>query len=368
MKDTQIVFSSSSDCSGYSSCSRNYILALNENGYDVKFDRTIISNNINGYGVNQDIYKKLYEKSYNNKYVRIHHSVPDRFYIDKNAILNIGYTVSETYKIPENWPYLCNKMDAIFTASSFCRDIFLKNGVTVPIFVIPHCLNKNIWNRKVKPLIFKNNQFENKFFFAGDTTDRKGIFELLDVWNEIPKNDNCSLTIKGYYNSFSQDDQSKLKEKIKSKLNNKDINPVFFYGHCLNDNLIPRFYKSFDYNISPHKGEGFGLIPFESIFLGVPTIVTNATGTQEFTNINNSLLIDVDGYEFASDELCKVNPEYRDCEFIKISKNSLKNIITDICNNEIKFKIKNEYYNDFVNTYSYEPISKKIIESIQELL
>lgn len=366
----QVVWNISLDSSGYSSCGRNYILALDSINQDVKLDQTIVSQNLNGYGVNKtekDKFEELSKKSYSKKYVRIHHCVPDRFYIDDNAFLNIGYTVNETYDIPKRWAYMCNKMDAIFTASTFCKEVFEKNGVNVPIFVVPHCLNKEIYNREVNPLFFKNNRYKNKFLFSGDVTDRKGIFELLEVWDSIPNNYNSSLTIKGYYNSFSRQDQNKLKNKIKEHLKDKKRNPVFFYGHCLDTSIVPNFVKSFDYVVSPSKGEGFGLVPFEAIFLGVPPIVTNATGILEYANEKNSIFINCENHKEASEDLYRVNPDYKNSLFIEINKENLKEIINNIMQEKTSFSINGETYNEFVNRFSYEPIANLIINNIGEL-
>lgn len=365
-----LVYVSGIDSSGYSSAARNYILALSSIGVNVNLEQTIVSENLNNQGINQkdkEKFKKLSEKTIEKPYVKIHHCVPDKFYIDVDAELNLGYTVNETFDIPRRWVYMCNKMDAIFTASTFCKDVFENSGVKVPVFVVPHCLNKEKWNRKVKPLFFKNNIYEHRFLFANDTTDRKGIFELLEVWDSIPNTGNCSLTIKGYYNSFSRADQEKLKIKLKEYLKSKDRNPVFFYGHCLDTELVPNFIKSFDYLLSPSKGEGFGLLPFESIFLGVPPIVTSATGFLEYANEKNSILLQCEEQEIASDELCNVNPDYKNSKFIKINKSNLNEIITNVIDGKTDFTISNKDYEDFVNKFSYEPIAKKIVNFVKEV-
>lgn len=371
MNNYQIIYSISVDSSGYSLAGINYIKALHYNNHNVKLDRTIVSQNLDGYGFGTEekvLFKNLEDKPIQKPYIRIHHSVPDRFYIDPEAELNIGYTVNETYDIPKRWVYMCNKMDAIFTASNFCKQVFEKNGITVPVYVIPHTLDSSIYDReKVVPLFFKNNRFEHKFLFAGDVTDRKGIFELLEVWDSIPNTHNASLTIKGYYNSFSEKDQTKLKLKLKEHIKSNNRNKIFFYGHCLENSLMKRFIKSFDYLVSPTKGEGFGLLGFESIFLGVPPILTNATGVLEYANEGNSLLINVLGTKKASDELLRVNPDYLNSQFIDIDKEHLRQILMDIIHNKIIFNISDESYNEFIDKFKYETIAKLIVEKINEI-
>jgi len=370
MHKYQIVWTCGLDPSGYSSCARNYCKALHANGFDVKIDRKVVTLNLNGLGLgktNELFLNDLISKPTSKPYVRIHHSVPDKFWIDRHAEKNIGYTVVETEEIPKRWVYFCNKMDAIFTASNFCKDVFINSGITVPVYVIPHCLDIGIWNKNVKPIIFSNNTYPYKFLFSGDMTERKGFDELLDVWNSIKKNNRASLTIKGYFSSFNLEDQNKLKEKIKKRLKN-DCNPVFFYGHCMSETIIPRFYKSFDFIVSPHKGEGFGLIPFEGMALGVMPIITNATGSLEYSNKNNSILINVEGKEKCSKKLYNINKDYENVELIKIDKNHLKSILEDIIYNNNYLQVSNEEYNQFLNRFSYESISQLINEKIYETI
>ncbi len=366
----QIVWSVSLDTSGYSSSGRDYILALNSIGQDVKHDKTFVSANLEGYGLTPSenkIFEILRTKPYDKNFVRIHHCVPDKFYIDPKALLNIGYTVAESEQIPERWIGNCNKMDAIFTASSFCKKVFYDNGVTKPIFVIPHCHDTSVWNPNVSPFFMKNNSFKNRFLFAGDITDRKGLNELLSVWKKIPINSDCSLTIKGYYNSFNKKDQDILKESIRDKIKT-EVNPIFFYGHCLSNSLIPRFLRSFDYIVSPNKGEGFGLLPFESILLGVPAIVTGSTGNIEYANPNNSILIRTKGFEKASKELLQVNSNFSKSLLVKIDEDHLLQIMEDIILMGNSFSISKEEQNRFLKEYSYNNIGKRIVNTIKTLM
>ena len=366
----QIIWCCPVDPSGYSECGRDYVLALDSVGANIRFEPTKISTLIDGLGIsNSDLEKlqRLSEVPKDEVYARVQHCVPDRFYLDTKARFNIGYTVCETEQIPKKWVAQCNRMDMILTASKFCRDVFVNNGVDVPVHIIPHCFDPEKWNDKVKPLNIVNNKHEHRFLFSGDITPRKGFDKLLEAWcKATSKNDNCSLTIKGYFNSFSEEDAMTLQEDIKARLQSysTDYAKVLFYGNCISTELMPRFYKSFDTIISPSLGEGFGLIPFQCMAMGLSAIVTGGTGMLEYANEDNAFLIPVTGKQPVTSEMLHINPNFKGCEFLTIDDGCLVKHISDIINNKLTATIKQNANNAkiYFKRFGYEKIANLIIE------
>ena len=262
-----IIWSAPCDVSGYSYCARDYVLALGENGTNIQFHTPVISRLLEGLGIDHETKKRLSAYTNNEiseEYVRVWHSIPDRFAVDKNALLNIGYTVVETEKIPERWVFMCNQMDAIFTASEFCKRILIKNGVVVPVIVVPHCHDPKQFKTKSKYNITNLKSFN--FLFMADMTPRKGWEQLIQAYcEEFKPNEDVSLTMKVYYGDFSDEAQLRCRNKIKQAAQrwgyhiNHSTAPVYFYGHCLPNSCVPRFINTFDCIISPHCAEGWGL-------------------------------------------------------------------------------------------------------------
>jgi glycosyltransferase involved in cell wall biosynthesis len=264
----EIIWSCPRDVSGYSQCGRNYVLSLENSGISVIYDAPLVSRNIDGEGIDYQTKTKLDSliRKPTGSYVRISHSIPERFEIDLNAELNIGYTVVETSKIPQKWISRCNEMDAIFTASSFCREILIRNGVSVPVFVIPHCHNPLISNDSKRFNVTNLRTFN--FLFMADMTPRKGWRTLLDAFcEEFDLSEPVTLTMKVYFGGFEQEKQDECRKKIREALPNKHA-PVLFYGHCYTGYIsVSRFINSFECVVSPHSGEGWGLICSQAMLL-----------------------------------------------------------------------------------------------------
>jgi hypothetical protein len=49
---------------------------------------------------------------------------------------NIGYTMFEADRLPDDWVARCNRMDAIWVPAEWVRRMFIASGVTVPVSVV----------------------------------------------------------------------------------------------------------------------------------------------------------------------------------------------------------------------------------------
>jgi len=363
------------DPSGYSSCARSYIHALNKN--DRCTVNTIITNvsyNINLQGIDSNeinFHSNLAVNNFENLNAVVNHCVPDSMKFSfKNK--NILYTICEM-EIPERWVDICNACDTIMTASEFSKNNFIDSGViSEKIHIVPHCHDPLIWNSDVKKMNIKNLKGFN-FLFVGDYTPRKGGDILIKNYiKAFEGNRDVSLTIKAYFNSFSLVDQKKLVERIKkiiieSKIPKNKIPTIYFYGDPIDEKLMPNFMNSFDCLISPHRGEGWGLCLSSMMFLGKPTIATNYSGNLQFMNSENSYLVDIDGFENVSMEMCKINPNFENKKWVKIDENSLiermKEVFGDIEKAREKGKLASK---QMVETFSDKIISNKIIDILSK--
>jgi glycosyltransferase involved in cell wall biosynthesis len=372
-----IIWSAPLDASGYSSCAREYMLALYDNNVNVQAYAPIVSQAINGMGIDSNLKKKMdsiQTNTINDNYIYVSHSIPERFVIDKKALLNIGYTVVETEKIPPKWTFLCNKMDGIFTASTFSKNILKSNGVSVPIFVIPHCHNFEEYSNVEKYNI--DNLRRINFLFMADMTPRKGWETLIRAYCKAfnPKDD-VTLTMKVYYHNFSEESQNKCKERIKNVAQEightigKTSAPILFYGDCLPNNCITKFINSFDCTISPHRAEAWGLVLSQSMLLEKIAVGTDYSGNLEFMDKNNSVLLKIKGFEPICDEMININPNYANNEWPIIDESYLQEKLTDIYSDTEKYRsIAEKGKIDIKEKYNYSIVSKIITKAINELL
>lgn len=371
-----IVWSCPLDCSGYSQCGRDYVLCLHENKWNVKYETPIVSTLLDGRGIDAETHKRLKMLAANDvttPYVRVSHSVPDRFIIDPEADVNIGYTVVETDAIPSHWPILCNKMDAIFTASSYCKDVLAQSGVTVPIFVIPHCHDAKQFNFAEKFNICNLKKYN--FLFMADMTPRKGWQRLVEAYcREFAPEEDVSLTFKAYFGDFSTESQNRCKEKIRDYAAsigysiNVNTAPFYFYGHCLPNSVVPRFTNTFDCIVAPHSGEGWSLVCSQAMLLGKLTIATEYSGNLEFMNHNNSLLIPVGGWESVPAEMVEINHNYGGLDWPVADAAKLQELLRKATQNTTEItRLAEQGQTDILQKFSYKAVAGLIHEAIEQI-
>ncbi len=195
--------------------------------------------------------------------------VPDQFCV--------GYTPWESSEIPERWKNHMSRMDEIWTTSSYCKDIYEEYNVNDVIRVVPHGIDPEIW--KI------NNRFITDkfvFFHIGGPTARKGGQRVYDAFEKVfGDNENVVLLLKSNGSSecrwydgkgqYGNANRHPRVQVVESYLEVYELVKLYNAAHCM---------------VYPTSGEGFGLIPFQAIATGLPTIVTEATGTVDFANLS----------------------------------------------------------------------------------
>ena len=367
-----ITWSSSIDASGYSSCARNYIKSLYENpNSSVKMIVNKVARNINAVGIDKDdilFFSSISTDSIVGENV-VNHCVPDRMMFgNKKSIL---YTVVEM-PCPDRWTAICNKCHVVMTASNFCKEIMVDCGIEEKrVHVVPHCLDTNAWNKNVKPLNIGNLKGFN-FLFMGDFTPRKNGNLLIESFiKTFEGNRDVSLTVKGYFNSFDIQDQKKLIKRIKKAADNTCVPEnrrpsIFFYGEPVYENLMPRFMQSFDCLVSPHRGEGFGLGPFQMQFLGKPSISTNYSGNLDFMDKEWSYLVDIKGFEPVCKEMVEINPNFEGQKWPIVDFDHLCDVMKHVYKNQEEAKKKGETACEKMKkSFSYKVVSDNIIKTLK---
>ena len=85
---------------------------------------------------------------------------------------NIVFTMWETTDLPSHWPDLCNQCDAVVVPSTFCKEVFRKSGVEVPIHILPIPTDVNKFN-----VVRVNKELE-------EMTKGKFVFYSIFQWGE----------------------------------------------------------------------------------------------------------------------------------------------------------------------------------------
>jgi glycosyltransferase involved in cell wall biosynthesis len=127
---------------------------------------------------------------------------------------------------------------------------------------------------ELKVTIQKKYQLEDQFVygFLGRVVDRKGINELLEVFNELyNSNRNLRLLIVGPF-EMDQIADKRLIEKIKQHPG------IINHGRVKQDE-VPAFMLAMDVFVLPAWWEGFGNVLIQAAAMGKAVISTTGTGT-----------------------------------------------------------------------------------------
>jgi glycosyltransferase involved in cell wall biosynthesis len=201
---------------------------------------------------------------------------PD-YYRGTNDQYRIGYTPWESTEMPEHWMLPMREMDEIWTTSTFCKEIYEQYNVNNIIHIVPHGIDPEIWN-------IVDRAVADKFYFfhLGGSTARKGgqkvVDAFLDLYDGKPE---YQLVLKSngptetrYYDGdhyMGSTVHHPQIQCIESDLQADHLADLYNRMHCL---------------VYPTNGEGFGLIPFQGIASGLPTICTNATACADYADLS----------------------------------------------------------------------------------
>jgi glycosyltransferase involved in cell wall biosynthesis len=289
------------DGSGYGSCSRHYIKALNSCGADLTLSPVSFERERPDLGAT-GVYLDKYVNRQIDYDINLIHLTPEHYPMYREVgKINVGYTVWETSKIHHDWIAYCNCMDAIIVPCEWNVKVFRDSGVKVPIYCVPHVVNTEGLDKIEEfpvagPSKFVRNDYI--FYSIAQFTERKDITSLLKAyWSEFDLTDNVALVIKTHINGYSDDEKNattQIIKKIKKEIQlpkGRTYASVYLMLDLLAEDDILGLHKWGDCFVSLNRAEGFGLPEAEAAAAGNPVIVTGYGGVNQFLNKNNSYLI-----------------------------------------------------------------------------
>ena len=202
---------------------------------------------------------------------------PDKLYIgyprpiEKTGRKDILITAFEADRLPNDWPELCKQFDVVIVPSQWCKEVFIKSGVIVPVEVmIQGASNFDVVN---SPAPYPPFRFLH--YNAFSDFQRKG-------WD---------LVVRAFIEMFGEDEKVELILKGRLHDNEKDISllPKKSNIKVLVSNFkrheIDVLLQDIHCFVFPSRGEGLGLPPIEAMARGIPTITTKASGMLEYSDL-----------------------------------------------------------------------------------
>lgn len=340
---------------GYSGSAEGLIIALEDLGYDIR----VMSFVKNRTGVLSERGKKIVSKPFKMGEVGFCYDFPNAFSSISNRI-KIGYTMFETDKLPRTdrpnpWAGKTgqpedniNKLDTLLVPCKHNKKLFEKEGVKIPIKVVPLGIDPLTYPKIIRP---KRDTFT--FLMLGKLTQRKNPGAVIGAFLDLFKDrEDVRLILKTHSGTLGH-----------LTLPYKNIEII--------DGKVPVeklywLYKESDCFVLPTRGEGFGLPPLEAMATGIPAIIPNHTGTNQYADIEYTYVIK----NFVKTEAKRYPRKWGDVgNWYEPDFEELKNLMARVESNRGKAYQKGLKAADWVRkNYTFKQTALKVHETIQELL
>ena len=276
--------------SGYGEFARNVISGLCESGADVKIQplqfagtsqaETDLVNSWVG-GRFKDLIGRHLKPT-----VNIINIIPPLFKANKQpGVLNVGFTMFETDRIPASWVESCNAMDAVLVPCSHNRDFFKRSGVEVPPYCVPPAIDFKPFDGRVRPPRAQRS-IENPFVFYSifQWSDRKNPAGLLRAyWATFTGRDDVVLRLKLYVQNPAELVAINAEiATLKKSARLRHYPKVEIISDMMTQQQMIDFHLAGDCFVSASHGEGLGLCLIEAMALETPVISTAYSGPADF--------------------------------------------------------------------------------------
>lgn len=239
-----------------------------------------------------------------------------------------------------------NACDKIIAVSKYIKDRTLKINNKVKIDVVENCINVNVFNkdlyineRDVLREKYNIKKDEIAIIFTGRTIPQKGVKELIEAFKIICKDEKVKLIIVGNA-GFANEIKSSYDKQLFELA--KDISEQIIFTGFIHNSDLPKIYAMADIAVVPSIWEEpAGLVAIEALATGLPLIVTNSGGLNEYATQNSAIIIDKDNKLI--DNLAK--------ELKKLieSKDLRRDMAIKARKQGIKYNTE-KYYKDYINS------------------
>lgn len=193
---------------------------------------------------------------------------------DSTQSVKVGYVAWESTKLQSGWKEIINsKCDELWVPNQFTKNVF-SEYYKKEIYVFPHGIDDTF-----KPKL-RTVDDQISFLHVGYPALRKNLPDVIKAFLQLYKNNmDYHLTIKTYAGA-----EEYAKELVGVEPNIQIIGRDMTYSNFI------RLMHDHHIFLYPSYGEGFGLIPLQTIATGMPTITTGAWC--DYREFANGLIID----------------------------------------------------------------------------
>jgi glycosyltransferase involved in cell wall biosynthesis len=195
---------------------------------------------------------------------------------------NIGCTMFETDRLPEDWIAQCNAMDAIWVPSQWVREMFVASGVRVPVSVVGVDAVASPWVAPPAEGLFR-------LLSVFDWSERKNPLGLLRAWcAAFDGDEGVALTLKASRHAEPQKTlefvQAELRKALAGVRPRRSLPRIDIVPHVLSAAQMRQLHERCHAYVSLAHSEGWGLPPWEATLAGRPVIHTAWSAPMEFVH------------------------------------------------------------------------------------
>jgi glycosyltransferase involved in cell wall biosynthesis len=212
-------------------------------------------------------------------------------------------TVWEADKLQAHWRETLNCMDGLIVPCNWNREVFLANGITRPVEVVPHIHGTPSNSR---PLVLDGVRDDDFVFYAiGTWIERKGMHLTLESYlNAFTRDDGAVLVLKTsnvnerrkrytrWWWFVTRHIDTTRREMHRMRREHPSPARVLTITEPLSDSEMHGLHLRGDCYVSLTRAEGWGLGAYDAAFAGNPVIMTGHGGQLEFLPDTLGYLVD----------------------------------------------------------------------------
>jgi len=282
---------------GFGRTNRTLVFGLGAKGINIKIDMEEAVVNVNEATMNA--LKILQNNQVSQTAPKIYHAImPLSFSHNGKKIL---YTMIENAEtLHKDYKEKLNLFDEIWVPTRYVANMYKKNGVLVPIKVMPLGVDTQRYHEGAKQFDFGQELNSFRFLSVFRWTYRKGYDILLKAYlEEFSSNDDVSLVlvsrnIEDQENNRIIEDFTNIRNSVNK--NDEELPNIVLYDKPIHESSMPGVYTACNCFTLISRGEGTGLPYLEAASCGLTVIGSNCTGQTDFLNKDNSYLVEPDSY------------------------------------------------------------------------